>query len=663
VRVIDFAVAGSTPFLVMSYAPNGTLRQCHPKGTRLPLPKIVSYVNQIAEALHYAHEKKLIHRDVKPENMLIGSRGELLLSDFGIALIAQSTRDQSLQDMAGTAAYMAPEQIGGKPRRASDQYALAVVVYEWLCGDRPFHGSFQEICAQHTFATPPSLCAKVPTLPPTVERVVMKALAKDPEDRFVSVLAFARALEQASLLHQPSSSELLTSSDRKNEISGPTDHLTSSPPSHTFATLIAQMTTSVQSIKGNRSRALLALLLALAVVFIGGGGYTYTTIRARDQQVQATIAAAPTETVQAAVAAYSHDSAQYGAMFGFNAQHTRENPYERILTVSNVTQLRQKWIAIAGGAIFSSPAVVNGIVYVGSMDGYLYAYDARTGLHNWVALKASSYGIESSPAVVNGIVYVGSMNGWFYALDALNGQQKWATPTGNAISSSPVVVNGIVYVGSTNHKLYAFDALNGQQKWVVSTGGAIASSPAVAYGMVYISSDDHKLYAFNASNGEQQWAAFTGNTTESSLSSPTVANGMIYVGSEDDNLYAFNALNGHLQWTFFAGHGIRSSPAVANGKVYFAADDGHFYALDALHGQQKWCVLANNGIVIDASPTIANGVVYLGSDKLHAFNAQNGKELWNITFGYSIHSSVAVVNGIVYVSPDHMLYALSLGGQ
>jgi WD40 repeat protein len=154
----------------------------------------------VADALQYAHDEKLIHRDIKPENMLVGEGHEVLLSDFGIALVAQSSRHQSTQEILGTVTYMSPEQIQGKPRPASDQYSLGIVVYEWLCGDRPFHGSFTELCAQHTFASPPLLREKVPTISSDVEYVVMTALAKDPKRRFASVRAFATALEQASRL-------------------------------------------------------------------------------------------------------------------------------------------------------------------------------------------------------------------------------------------------------------------------------------------------------------------------------------------------------------------------------------------------------------------------------------------------------------------------------
>jgi serine/threonine protein kinase len=205
VRILDFGVEGNTPFLVMGYAPNGTLRQRYPKGAVIPYALIITYVKQLADALHYAHEEKIIHRDIKPENMLLGQRNEILLSDFGIATTAQSSRYQSTQQMAGTMAYMAPEQIQGKPRLASDQYSLGVVVYEWLSGDRPFHGSLTELVGQHLSAPPPPLREKIPDLPPAVEDAVLTALAKDPKQRFPNIEAFAQALEQAYQLSYRSS--------------------------------------------------------------------------------------------------------------------------------------------------------------------------------------------------------------------------------------------------------------------------------------------------------------------------------------------------------------------------------------------------------------------------------------------------------------------------
>ena len=197
IRVLDFGVQNNTPFLVMDYAPKGTLRQRYLKGSQLPLATILPYVKQIVEALHYAHNEKLIHRDIKPENMLLGSNNEILLSDFGIATMAQSSRYQLTQEVVGTISYMSPEQIQGKPRPASDEYSLGIVIYEWLTGSCPFQGTFTEIATQHMFATLPPLREKLPTMSPDVEQVLMMALAKDPQQRFSSLRAFANALEQA----------------------------------------------------------------------------------------------------------------------------------------------------------------------------------------------------------------------------------------------------------------------------------------------------------------------------------------------------------------------------------------------------------------------------------------------------------------------------------
>ncbi len=203
VRILDFGVENNLPFLVMSYAPHGTLRQRHPKGTCLSLGTIVDYVKQIADALQYAHNQRVIHRDVKPENMLLGRNEEVLLSDFGLAVVAQSSSGDKTRDISGTIVYMAPEQARGKPEPASDQYSLAVIVYEWLCGTRPFHGTYEEVVVQHAFSQPPSFHERGVTLLPELETVIMRALEKDSKQRFASIQDFAYALEQVYLSARP----------------------------------------------------------------------------------------------------------------------------------------------------------------------------------------------------------------------------------------------------------------------------------------------------------------------------------------------------------------------------------------------------------------------------------------------------------------------------
>src|SRR5438876_2047334 len=197
IRVFDFGLEAQVPFLVMDYAPFGNLRQLHPPGTVVPFPTIVSYVTALASALQYTHDQHLIHRDLKPENVLLGSKHEVLLSDFGLALLASDQEVLRVKERFGTLSYMAPELILGQPVPASDQYALAVMVYEWLCGHLPFMGSAVHISNQHLYAIPPSLCEGHHEIPRAVEQVILKGLSKEPAQRFVDVLNFARAFEEA----------------------------------------------------------------------------------------------------------------------------------------------------------------------------------------------------------------------------------------------------------------------------------------------------------------------------------------------------------------------------------------------------------------------------------------------------------------------------------
>jgi serine/threonine protein kinase len=198
VRVLDFGVAEGTAFLVMDYAPHGSLRERYLSGVPLPPELVLLYVQQVADALEYAHAANRIHCDIKPENLLLGRQEEVWLSDFGIAVLAQAHRQQRPQNFVGTLAYAAPEQLQGHPVFASDQYALGIVVYEWLAGKIPFAGPSRQIAAQQVMTPPQPLREQVPTISSAVEAVVLKALEKDPAARFASVADFAAAFTEAS---------------------------------------------------------------------------------------------------------------------------------------------------------------------------------------------------------------------------------------------------------------------------------------------------------------------------------------------------------------------------------------------------------------------------------------------------------------------------------
>lgn len=205
VHLLKWGVTDKLPFVVMEYASEKSLRWRYRQGMQLSLATVVPIARQLAEALEYAHNAGIVHGDIKPENIFSRQGNEVMLSDFSMASIALNAYAEHSLDMTAIAAYMAPEQLQGQVEKASDQYALGVVIYEWLSGRLPFHGSFTEVATQHMIVPPAPLHTIVPTISTTVEEAVLRALEKNPRKRFKGVRDFVAALEAAAE-KKPSSS-------------------------------------------------------------------------------------------------------------------------------------------------------------------------------------------------------------------------------------------------------------------------------------------------------------------------------------------------------------------------------------------------------------------------------------------------------------------------
>ncbi len=259
--------------------------------------------------------------------------------------------------------------------------------------------------------------------------------------------------------------------------------------------------------------------------------------------------------------------------------------------------------------------------------------------------------VKSSPVVVDGRVYVGTMGGELLCIDAFTGQRVWSYPTGGPVESSPAVWDGRVYVGSDDLYVHCVDALTGLRVWRTATDGEIKSSPAVRDGLVYIGSNDFSVYCLDAEDGDEWWEFETGGYV---YSSPSLFDDVAYFGSCDGKMYAVNATTGEEVWNFTADF-CPASPAVTEDLVIFGAYDGRLHYLDRVSGREVHYVPIHFAEIYSSAglftyehevppdlpmvfvATTAGKMVGIGPD---------GEEFWNRSHGTGITSSPLVVTEV-----------------
>jgi serine/threonine protein kinase len=199
-NVYDFGEFEKTPYMVVEYMPGGSLGDRLRAGERFDRQTALHLLDGIAAALDYAHRAGVVHRDVKPANVLVDSHGNPVLADFGLAKLLQSASVKTVSGVTtGTPGYMAPEQVMGVAvGPAADTYALATMAYEFLAGGIPFEGEgMLEVLYAHVHREPPPASGRNPELPPAVDAVLARGLAKDPASRWETGAALISALRTA----------------------------------------------------------------------------------------------------------------------------------------------------------------------------------------------------------------------------------------------------------------------------------------------------------------------------------------------------------------------------------------------------------------------------------------------------------------------------------
>jgi outer membrane protein assembly factor BamB len=380
------------------------------------------------------------------------------------------------------------------------------------------------------------------------------------------------------------------------------------------------------------------------------------------------------------------------ATFNHDSSHTGYSPSAGPNTNQTL------WTFTTGDKVESSPVVANGVVYVGSDDGYFYALNASNGELIW---KYNTYGpIQSAATVVDGVVYFGGFHSHaVFALNAYTGDLIWNSPTTSIFPneiSSTTVGNGLVYIEVNNDgsggELLALNSSTGSTAWKYSPSAWLSTTPALYGDELYVGVPG-RIVALNASSGEVNWQflvtrngpnANMGDGAYSGASSLSIDQGLLFVGTSVQTIQAWNASTGALVWIGnIEGAVYYSTVAVANGKVYASTTWGGIAnelkppgvtALSEKTGEHIWSsTLAS---IMHSSPAVADNMVFVGSDNIghppsdsypkvadggsvYALNAQTGATIWSYSTGDEVYSSPAMAYGIVYVgSNDGKIYAI-----
>ncbi len=461
VPVLNYGKMDELSYIVMTYLPGGTLAgRIHPKQKPLPFAEIMRYVTQLASALDYAHAQGIVHRDIKPGNVLLDTDGNVFLSDFGIARFYESSPDvlstvqvslTSTGEIFGTPSYMAPELFRGEQAEPqADVYALGVMLYQLVTGRVPFQGKGPlDVGIKHINEAPLPPRALRPELPEPAEAALLRALAKTPAARFASAGEFANTFNAGLEGLWPAGIYVRPIRRLKTRVltltnPGPL----SSTPSKNIGGLFS-FTRSWHSTRGTLvAVVLIVVLLQVLVVGVMMGTRSFgspTSLTALSTNFQK-VSSIPSPTVV----------------------HT--------LRSTSATPSPTPHLPFAG----SSPyvAVYNpGPIHFAASNTTLYAISNNGNAVLWTYTMNAP--IVLPPLIAGNIIYVVTNNGAVHALQLTNGALQWSYAT-HALTSSPLTIeNDVVMMYANNGTVYSFSASNGNLLDVTKPVSKVTPTPDV----------------------------------------------------------------------------------------------------------------------------------------------------------------------------------------
>lgn len=341
--------------------------------------------------------------------------------------------------------------------------------------------------------------------------------------------------------------------------------------------------------------------------------------------------------------------------------------------------LEMLWTFQAKGIIESTAAVVDNTVYVGTLDGFLYAIDAQTGEQKWRYETESE--IKASPSVKDGVVYIGDGDGIFHAIDLNNGQKKWQFTSEGEIISSANFNGDRVLFGSYDGFLYCLNRKNGDFIWKFETEGYVHGTPSIwtqtadetddTKNFVIVTGCDSYLRVININDGTQvqqvDLGAYTGASPAilTTTNSQTTTNVRAYCGTYGNEVLGVDLTSGEIAWRY--EHPVRKLPffasaAVTENIVIIGGRDKMVHALSPEKGEPQWTYSVKSRI--ESSPVIVGKQVFFGTVRgmFIALDITNGKRVWEFDTGSSIVASPSIADEKIYIGTENgILYCF--GGK
>jgi outer membrane protein assembly factor BamB len=312
------------------------------------------------------------------------------------------------------------------------------------------------------------------------------------------------------------------------------------------------------------------------------------------------------------------------------------------------------WTFKAGDAFESSVAIVDGVVFAGSMDEHVYAVNLKTGTQKW-KFKAGPF--KAPPSVRGGRVYVGDLDGNLYCLDADKGTKKWDFATGAEVGG--VNFHGTdILVASHDENLYCLDK-DGKQRWKFKTDGPIYGSVAIADGKTFLVGCDSQMHVIDVAKGKQESSV---DLEGQSGATAAILGDRLYVGTMRNEVRAIDWKKGEVVWTYKGkrgGQAFFSSPAVTEKFVVIGSRDKFVHCIDRKTGVAAWTF--PTGDRVDSSPVVVGDKVVVGSMDSHVYvlDLATGTLIQKIKVDGAVTGSPAVVGGLVLIGTQKgTLYCL-----